>query len=170
MNFVKTYSSIIESGKRIVKVLRFGLGDTKTAVQVSPVGIDSAPIKGMIAIYASTTKKGNKAIIGYVNSSCIAESGELRFFSQDDDGDEQTYIFLKKDGSIEIGGDSDNAIRYSEMKTAFDTLRDDLNNLINLYNAHIHPTPSGPSSPTVSLGTPSVADMTSSKIDEIKVP
>ena len=168
---VKTLGQTINDvGSRVVKVLRFGRSDVQTANQVTPAGIDAGPIKDLIAVYSSTSKKGSKVIIGYISKNAIAESGELRLYSQDDQGAEQGYVYLKKDGTLELLGDTDYAIRYSEMKTAFDTLRDDLNALLNLYNAHIHPTPAGPSSVTVSLGTPSAADMTASKIDEIKVP
>ena len=167
---VKIFSSLIKNGARIVKLLRYGRTDTQTANQIAPAGIDSGPVKDMIAIYSPTTKRGNKVIIGYISRNSIAEAGELRLYSQNDEGVEQGCVYLKNDGTLELLSDADNAIRYSEMKTAFDTLRDDLNSLVNLYNLHIHPTPSGPSSVTVSLGTPSVADMTASKIDEIKVP
>jgi hypothetical protein len=176
---IKIFSSLIsETGARVVKFLRYGLNDVQTANQVGPAGIDSAPIKDLIAVYSPTTKTGNKVLIGYISKNSIAESGEIRFFSQNDQGAEQTFLYLKKDGTIEIGGNTDNAVRYSELKTAFDTLKADFNSLVTAYNAHVHittatvgPTPvPGIIAPTVATGTPSSADITASKIDEIKVP
>ena len=68
---------------------------------------------------------------------------------------------------IELNGNTNFAIKYLEMKTAFDTLRTELNTLITAYNTHIHVTTAtigasatpGILSPTVSTGTPAVADM-----------
>jgi hypothetical protein len=53
---------------------------------------------------------------------------------------------------VALNGITNFAVKYTEMKTAFDTLRTDLNNL----------TP-GVISPTVSAGTPSVADMSAAQ-------
>ena len=168
---VKTLSQKIgDAGNRIIKVLRFGLSDVQTATQISPAGIDAGPIKDLIAVYSSTTKNGNKVIIGYISKNSIAEAGELRLYSQDEKGVEQGFVYLKKDGTLELLGDTDYAIRYSEMKTAFDQLRDDYNSMVNTFNLHIHAAPSGSTAATLTLETPSTADMTASKIDEIKVP
>jgi len=72
---------------------------------------------------------------------------------------------------------TDWAVQYTALKSAFDTLKTDLNNLITAYNAHIHITTAtigvgGPGviAPTTSAGTPSAADMSSSKITDVRVP
>lgn len=85
-------------------------------------------------------------------------------------------IELDKDGNVIINEGTDNSVRYSKLKEEFDKLKQDLNNFItSVYNAHTHPyvdSPVGASntSATLTLGTASTADISSSKIDEIKVP
>jgi len=106
----------------------------------------------------------------------LAESGETRFFSTDDNGTLKNYIWLKKTGNIEIGGSSDNMVRYSKLEQAFNQLKSDFNNLVIAYNTHIHPVPNavplapGPvvTTPTVSSGSPSTANILPAKINEIK--
>jgi len=71
------------------------------------------------------------------------------------------YINLLNDGIIEINGNSDFAVRYNALKTAFDQLKSD-------YNAHKHPTAAtGPPSIPDTIST---ADMSPSKVDEVKLP
>ena len=90
---------------------------------------------------------------------------------------ENGFFKILEDGTIEINGNADFAVKYNELKTAFDTLKNDFNSFISIYNAHIHPVAgvtagpaTVPSSVTVSTGTPTTADMTSSKVDEVKLP
>ena len=76
---------------------------------------------------------------------------------------------MKNDETIEIGGDTDFMVRYSELESAFNELRDDFNNLVTKFNTHVHPSPAGGSTgPTPTGGTPSTADITGAKINEIK--
>jgi len=95
-----------------------------------------------------------------------------------------TFIAVLDDGTVEISGTTttlnggtDWAVQYTALKSAFDTLVTDVNNLVTAYNAHIHITtatvgvgPPGVIAPTTSTGTPTTADMTSSKIADLKVP
>jgi len=169
LNLVKTLSFVVENGRRVVKFLRYGKNDTRTAIQSAPAGIDAGPIKNLVAVYARTEKKGNPVIIGYLNKNAISKPGELRFYSQDSDGNELVYLYLNENGIIELGGNTDFAVKYNELKTAFDQLKSDFNNLVTVYNSHIHTAPSGPTSTTPSTGTSSAADMTSSKVDNVKL-
>jgi len=73
---------------------------------------------------------------------------------------------------------TDWAVQFTAMKTAFDTLKNELNALVTVYNAHIHITTAtigvGPAvgviAPTVSAGTPPAASMDSAKITDVRVP
>jgi hypothetical protein len=71
---------------------------------------------------------------------------------------------------IELNGNTDNAIYFSYMKTAYDQIVTDLNNLITAYNSHIHSgvTSGGATSgiPTVP-GIPSTADMSGAKNNKV---
>lgn len=179
MDLTKVLSTNIDSlMRRVVKVLRFGKSDVQTALDVSSYGIDSHPIKDMIAVYSDTSEKGKTVIIGYINKNKLAEIGELRLFSTNSTGTEQFYTWLKNDGTMEIGGDGDNMVRYSELEIAFNQLKSDFNSLVTAYNTHVHPivnavplaTPPGivTSSVTVTTGVPSAANIAPAKIDEIK--
>lgn len=82
-----------------------------------------------------------------------------------------TITTLTGSTHVALNGNTNFAVKYTELKTAFDQLRTELNSLIALYNAHIHVTTAtvgasttpGVISPTVSTGTPAAADMSASK-------
>lgn len=151
MFITKVISNIIESGFRKIKVLVTIDPDVRTAQQVSPFGIDSVPIAGMKAIYAPTNKNGKNVIVGYYNKSLLANDGEVRLYSVDDDGALSTFIWLKNDGTMQIGGSANHMTQYEGLATAFNTLKADLNQ----------------ARAALSL-PPSIADITAAKIDEIK--
>lgn len=153
-----------------------GTDDVQEKNEVSPFGVDSNPIKDMIAIYAPTSEIGSEVIIGYINKNQIADIGEMRIFSTDADGVEKISIHLRNTGQAEIGGTGDNLVRFNKLNDSFEQLKSDFNNLVTLYNSHIHittatvsatPVP-GVISPTLSTGTPSAADMSLSKINELE--
>ena len=99
-----------------------------------------------------------------------------KFSFIDDKGDEKTYIYLKDDSTMEIGGSSDNMVRYSELQSAYNQLKSDFDNLVNSYNTHIHVTTAtvgatavpGVLLPTTATETPSSGDISGAKIEEIK--
>lgn len=175
LNFVKVISSKIDPLKRrVIKFLRYGNSDILEVVESSPFGIDSVPVKDLVAVYGETSSKGKSAIVGYLNINRLADIGEARLFSTDSSSNLKTYIWLKNTGNIEIGGDTDNMVRYSELEAAFNELKTDLNNLVTTFNSHIHTTsnavPGSPVivAPTTTPGSNSTADISPAKIDEIK--
>lgn len=172
----KHISSVIQKGRRIVKVLCFGKSDVRTAYEVAPYGTDSQAPKDTIAIYADTSNNGERIVVGYINKQQLAQVGEHRTFSTDQNGEMKFYIWQKNDGTCEIGGDADHMVRYSKLEEAFNELKQDFNNLVSTFNSHIHTTtatigssatPGVISSPT-SSGQSSSADITPAKIEEIK--
>lgn len=196
VTIVKTIATKLEDAYRHIKVQVMGKNDIQTPAEVAPYGIDSNPVKDLAAVYAPSTVSGEPVLIGYLLKNRLAEVGELRMYATDDAGAEQNYMWLRADGTIEIGGDADNMVRYSELETAFNDLKADLdtlidkhnrllsdfNDLVTNYNAHQH-TSAAPGSPTtpgvppvpVAAGVPSsatgshsTADITPAKIDEIK--
>jgi len=77
---------------------------------------------------------------------------------------------------IHLNGDGDTAVKYSELETAFNQLKDDFDNFVSTYNAHTHTTtatvgvgPVGVIAPTTSTGSPSTADITPAEEDSIKL-
>lgn len=108
----------LEKGKRILKVIQFG---AKTSKVAAPFGDDSNPIKDMTAIIAETGVSGETVILGYINTEQIAEVGEKRIFSMKETGRLSTYIHLKNDETMELGGNADNAVRFSKLKIGIDS-------------------------------------------------
>lgn len=143
-------------------------------MQAGAYGTDAQPIEDCIAIYAQTGVKGKTVIIGYINKNAVAGVGEHRLFSTDADGVVKFYIHLKNDGTCEIGGNADNMVRYSKLEEAFNQLKSDHDALVTAFNAHMHPTagtgaPSPPTPiPNSIPATPSTADISDAKIEEIK--
>lgn len=170
IRLVKVISSAITSKVRSVKFYWRGKSDVRNSEDFSPFGIDGNPLKDMVAIAVQSGQDGKAFIIGYLNKNQLAEPGELRLFSLDASGVEKTYQWFKKDGTIEILGNTDNMVRYSELETAFNQLKDDHDRLVILFNTHTHSggTIMGNTGPVSATGLPSTADITPAKIDEIK--
>jgi len=124
ITFSKIKSVAIESKKRILKVLQFGV---KTADEVSSYGDDASPLVGMTAIYSNTSEAGEQVIIGYINTEQISKEGEKRIYSQKSDGSISFYIHLKNDGTMELGGDVDNLVRYSPLDSSLQGQATDIN-------------------------------------------
>ena len=67
----------------------------------------------------------------------------------------------------------DYAIKYLELKTAFDQLKTELNNFITVFNAHVHTgvtTGGGSSGLSSTPGVAATADMTNSKVEKVRLP
>lgn len=111
------------------------------------------------------------------------EDGEIEIYSIDSDNKKSAKIKLKPDGTFCFNDGNDNLVRYSKLKEEFDKLKKDFNDFIsNQYNYHTHVvnttsscTAGGASAigsalQTSLTGSPSNADISSSKIDEMNVP
>jgi len=164
IKLVKTISTEFgNANRRIVKILGFGKKDIQTPYESMPFGFDSNPTEGMVALQANTGELGKTAIIGYINVNQLAEVGELRLYSTDENGVEKAYIWLKNDENIEIGGNTDFMVRYSALETAFNELQQKYNTFAAAY------VPGGPTSvglpPTAQTST---GNISAAKIDNIK--
>ena len=175
MKLTKVISAKIQSAVSYVKHLGLGKSDVQETPQVSPYGIDSAPIKDMIALYAETGVKGENVLIGYIFKSAVALPGEIKLYSQDDNGVEKAYIHLKKTGDIHFKGDDDNLVRFIPLNSATEDIVAKLNELIGNWNTWCttyvpgSPTFTGLPATAVSLQvTPSTASITTAKIAALK--
>ena len=157
-----------------IKVLRYGKSDVQTCDNVAPHGIDSKPVKNDLAIYAKTRNNEQSVCLGYLKNFSQTKEGETRIYATNAEGTEVFSVLFKQDGTCEFGGNSDYFVRFNELKTGFDQLKDDVNSLISSFNAHTHPTAAtGPPSPPTAVPseipvTPTAASIDSSKINEIK--
>ena len=164
-------TSLDDLKRRIAKILVTGLKDVRTAPEAAPYGTDSNPIDGMTAIFAETGQKGKQVVVGYLNKNLMAAKGEHRIFSTDSNGELKFYIWLHSDGTCDFGGNANHLTQYEALKAAFDQLKTDFNNLVSVYNTHVHSgvtTGSGSSGPTPNSGTSSSADMSGAKLDNLK--
>ena len=128
--FSKFFESIVEQGKRILKVQQFG---AKSANEVAPFGVDSNPIKGMTAIYAETSNNSETVVIGYINENQLANSGEIRLYSVDENKALKSFIWLKNDNTIEFNGNAYSMVRFEPLKQGINNK----DNLINIELAKI---------------------------------
>lgn len=118
-------------------------------------GILSGEVPGSVTIGAIT---GFKAI---ANTTILLDSLVTA---------EVSSLIVKLTGTtnVQLNGNTNFAVKYTELKTAFDLLRTEVNALITIFNAHTHPyvdTPVGASttSPSLTPGTPATADMSASQ-------
>ena len=120
-------TTLSDIGKRVLKVLQFG---AKSASESLPFGVDSNPLKGMTAIYGSTSNNGDTVIFGYIQKNQIADVGETRFFSLDADGNLKAFIWLKNDGDIQLNGDDYSSVRFQPLQSG-------INNKDSLINTEL---------------------------------
>lgn len=115
------------------------------------------------------------ALIGLNNkNSVLSFDGSTMFINADD-----VDLKINSSENIVFNDGTDFAVRYNELKTQLDQLKQDLNDFINtIYNLHTHPfnynagpTPSsGITSPSTSTGTPTSVDFSNTKVDKINLP
>lgn len=157
INLVKIISNSVVNGKRILKFLKYGLSDVRTAPESAPWGVDCNAPKDAIAVYVKTEHNGDDIIIGYINKNQLAEIGGLRLYS------ENGFIYLRQNGNLELLGDSNFAVKFNELKSAFDELQSQWNAFANSY------VPGGPANVGLPpLANPSLANIDLCKNEKIK--
>lgn len=177
---------------------------TVQASQISPSGIDSSPLKEKQGVLIPVGGSGKYVHIGIYTQNEV-ENGEIKVYSEDADENIMASIYLTKDGKITIESEddievickknvkinadeeiiinegSDYAVKYNELETAFNQLKQDFDNFVSTtYGVHIHPAvttatvATGPVgvvtiSPTTTQGSSSTADITPAKVDEVRI-
>ncbi|MES2287277.1 MAG: hypothetical protein V4547_16415 [Bacteroidota bacterium] len=116
--------TINQRGGRDIKVEQYG---AKTALEVAPFGEDSVPMENMTAIYANTGTNGEPVILGYINESQMAQTGEKRLYSLKPDGSLGGWVWIKNDGTMELSGNADNLVRWEKLNAAVQQLAIDYN-------------------------------------------
>lgn len=173
MQRIKVISSDFNKiAQRVVKFLGLGKNDTQTAVQLSPPGVDAAPIKGMVAVYSRTTSKDGSVVVGYILKDQLAKPGEHRTYSTDKNGELKFYIWQKDDGTCELGGAADNLLRFSKTKDVIDEMQDDISALKQVFQTWVPVANDGGAALKAAAGAwmaqPLVKNIDEAKIDEIK--
>lgn len=159
----KVISVEFDKAKRhIVKILGMGKGDVRTPFNTAPPNTDAPPVAGLRAVYMRTGTSGKSVVVGYINENLVAEPGEYRIFSTDTNGSEQNYVYLTKSGDIEIGGNTDNMVRYIDLDLGLKKQDFDINAELVKIAAGIS-SAGGAYTPT-----PIATDISNAKIDEVK--
>jgi len=129
---------------------------------------------------------GEYAGIAILNEDQSEDEGEKKLFSRDANGNIKTSVYFKKDGKliidcdsdIEIKSDSkikmmngsDFAVRYLELKTQLDQLKQDLNTFISVFNNHTQSVSGGTANAPATPGITSSVDFSNCKVTDINVP
>lgn len=174
-NVLQTVLTKIDDMKhQIVQCVRYGKDDVIDVTMSSSFGVDSRIPKGKPSI-SVVTNTGDEYIVGVVNVSSNPDDGETYLYSMDKDGkDFKSIVKLLNDGTIELGGNRHNAVRFDPLKDAFDNLLQRFNDHIVNYNSHIHQGTAGSVpltiTPTTSQSQPSQANIGPAKVDNVKLP
>lgn len=167
------------------------LGKKQDALLMMPYGLHANPENDIFAVIMAPEDNQDSIITipADIDSYEDLEGGEIAigvpalearmFYTKED---KIVFRIGKKKGG-------DNAVRFAELKSGFDELKQDVNNLVTAYNSHTHvvttsitvngitPGPSSASGTgtgtavvTTSTGSPTAASIDTSKIDEIEVP
>lgn len=126
----KIFSAVTDKlGFRIIKIYQYG---PKTANECAPFGDDSNPVQGWDAVYAETATDGDPIVIGYFNPLAKALPGEKRLYSVKKDAtgkvyEEAFYLWIHADGTCEIGGKTDNLVRYTPLNNGLTQQNTSLN-------------------------------------------
>jgi len=108
----------------------------------------------------------------------VSQAGEQRLYSYDESRNILASLYLNNNAEVVVNEGTDYAVAYTKLENAFNTLKQDFDNLVTTYNTHIHTTTAtvgasatpGVISPTTSTGSPSTADITIAKIEKVRLP
>ena len=92
-----------------------------------------------------------------------SNAGATKVYSTDADGVEQGSHLIDDDGTHVFNEGTDFAVRFSALETAFNSLK-------SSFNAHTHTGVSTGGGTSGTTATPSTADISGAKVEEIKIP
>ena len=114
----------LEGKYRILKVFQYG---AKTADECAPFGFDGNPPNDMDAIFLETGAGGEPVVIGYIQTQRLANQGEVRLYALNENNNLSTYLWLRKDQTIELGGNDENLVKFSKLQEDLTLLQTKLN-------------------------------------------
>ena len=173
--------TIVKNGFRRIKLLWLGRTAIREVIHAKEAGTDTNPQPGTKMLLFKTLNPKEDVVAMSVDNRNTREDlkpGEKAFFSYDEDGKPLFIITIRGD-KIEIGTAPDGtppvnfATKFTEMEVAFNEQKDSHNALVDAFNQHMHATaaPGPPVIPTqipsVIPATPSAADMSDAKSEEL---
>jgi hypothetical protein len=126
-------------------------------------GFDSSPspgVKGLIVDMGDGYKVSVAEKDGLTDSGL--NPGERKVYS-DLDGVLKAFVKFLNTGILELNGNADFAVRYTDLETAFNQLKAD-------FDAHTHGGVTSGAAFTSAIAVGSTADITPAKITTVKVP
>jgi ribosomal protein S11 len=162
-----------EVASSFVKLLVGGKSDVRTAPQSLPFGIDSKPIEGQIGVYIRAEDRSKSAVLGYIRESDITTAGETRIYATDSEGVTVFDVILKANGTCELGGNTDNLVRYSDLKTNYDKTKAVVDAILQAINVPVNEPGNGAPSAfqaamLAATTGKTTGDISGAKITEIK--
>ena len=151
--------------------------DIQTVELHRGAGVDLNPPDGSIVTLVNA---GNAWQIAATTNDNVTpeglDEGAYQIYASDS-GSKTANALCEPGGDLVLNNGTDYAVQYTELKSAFDTLKGDLNILIALYNAHTHII-IGPVIPNTDIPLPaalfvpptgSIADMSAAKVPSVRV-
>ena len=160
-------STRIQNARRRIKVLINGSRDTQEVYESTAFGEDSNIPNGYRGIYMPTGEKGRSVLVGVININQVEDlsKGEKKVYSTDDEGGAvQAFIIMRNDGSLEINGVGDNAVRFTPLDT-------ELQNFVSFINTELTKIQAGLAGVGGSY-TPgnAIIDISQSRVDNVNLP
>lgn len=169
---------------RLLQVELTNADDIQTVEQMRRAGEDSNPQPGARVIVLDLAPSYRVAVAEEDGIEPTVAAGEKEFYSYDDALAKQAHIRILANGDVEINDNTDFAVRYNELETAFNDLQAELDDTITRLNAvttllktwAVLPQDGGlalqsQAQADFMVDVPaSAADITPAKIDNIKVP
>ena len=162
---------------RILTVQLTDSDDVQTVEYYDDGGRDYRPPDGaeVVVVDVSPSHRVVLAVDDLIDPEVA--KGEILLYSVTTAGTTKAAtIYFENDGTIQLNGTGDNAVRYAELELAFNQLKSDFNDLASAFDGHEHMVPAGTdalggttaTAPPL-VGTSSTADITGAKIDEVEV-
>lgn len=110
-----TDSSLIRGFREIKTRITSGLIESSKAS--FPVGFASNPAPTFIAIVAETMSNDEPVIVGYLDPNVLEDLniGDSIMYSTSEGGTKTAKLYLRADGTAEILGNADNAVRFQKL-------------------------------------------------------
>ena len=144
----------------LVKILTDN--DIQTVEYMRDIGDQTIPVNGTRVLIIGIGKTWKIAIRSDDGIPPTMSVGEKKIYSVANN-DVSAFVNFRNDGTVEINGSANYAVRYQALQDAFDQLKTD-------FDAHVHSgVTTGPGlsgTPTTSITT----DISDARVDEVKLP
>jgi hypothetical protein len=157
------------------------IDDVQTVELYRQAGEDYRPPDESTVVILAAGRAWKIAVASDDGIESIVEKGERLLYSSDA-GAKKATLYFKKDGTLEVNGDTDFAVAFDDLKAGFDAhvaevtanlnaLLATVNTMAALFNvAPPAPMVSAPGSVTPYVVIPLTSNIDASKVESVKVP